>query len=1066
MVLTKIITKKLLEKIISQVFLNFGNIKTSQLLDSLKAFGFFYATSSGLSISLEDLKSSEKNNIINEYSENYISEINIKWLKGLISNTERFQNLLNHWTINTEIIKNEIIKYYKLYDPVNSLYMMAFSGARGNISQVKQIVGIRGLMSDQFGNIITLPIKSNFKEGLSSVDYLISSYGARKGIVDTALKTASAGYLTRRLIFLAQNVIIRIIDCNTTKNIFIDLSKNLFSENLEGRYCKLILVKNNSNFYFLPKFTNSFLNKKDCNFLKNKNFYLKIQSPLTCKNESSLCQKCYGWDLSKFNKISLGQAVGIISAQSIGEPGTQLTMRTFHTGGIFSGNIDENFLPFPVSGKIIYYKNFFGSYQKSIFGENILKLTQNLEIKIFNWKTGLKFFSIPKGMEFYLYKNFFIKKGEKIANLKSSYFLKKNDIEKLIPIYLPISGEVIKKKIYYKEISNGVNLILKNSNFSIALGKIFSFHCKIKYRQLTNFNFKKPLAYLNILITPNSGLLIKEEDIFILYSKYKKFFFDFQNNFKIKKLFLLNKSESNLKKELIIFPEIYQFIDKKSFCARIEIFPKISEKLFKIFYKKEYKIFKKNLFCLREFDIYSIYNDQISNLYSNLKIGKIYNFNKNLTSTLNLPLKGKLIYKDGLLYIFQKIQSFNISKGSIFYKKINKKFFYQNELLCHSIIYKKQTSDIVQGLPKIDQLIEAKCPFKYSGLISNPGIFFDKKSKNIILKNKIKFNNILYYKLLFQNTKYQKNNIIIFQTGKKKINYQNFCLKFIFNYYKKFSLNKLILTKNYYNNYIIKEKINYIFKKISPFFIIKTNSINLKFKFFSFLQLGYRIKGNILNPHLLLFSFFNYYQKRKKCKLYSCLLSFQKLQLILSNSIQSVYYHQGVKISNKHIELIIRQLTSKIFLIEYNNKKFLQKDFIYISILKNYKKSINKLIEKFENKLIFNNKNIKNLEKKELLNLLNKKINLKENEESFQFLPIYLGCTLNSLSRNSGFLTTASFQDTKRILMRAALFSSIDWLRTLKDSIIVGKLIFAGSTYLYNKNYLDTIYYYNNKNDK
>lgn len=1064
MVLTKIITKKLLEKIISQVFLNFGNIKTSQLLDSLKAFGFFYATSSGLSISLEDLKSPEKNKIINEYSENYISQINIKWLKGLISNTERFQNLLNHWTINTEIIKNEIIKYYKLYDPVNSLYMMAFSGARGNISQVKQIVGIRGLMSDQFGNIITLPIKSNFKEGLSSVDYLISSYGARKGIVDTALKTASAGYLTRRLIFLAQDIIIREIDCKTTKDIFIDLSKNSFSENLEGRYCKLILVKN-KNLNFLPKFTNCFLNKKDCKFLKDKNFYLKIQSPLTCKNESSLCQKCYGWDLSKFNKISLGQAVGIISAQSIGEPGTQLTMRTFHTGGIFSGSVDEKFLSFPFSGKIIYYKNFIGFYQKSIFGENILKLTKNLEIKIFNWKNGLKIFSIPKGINFYIYNNFFIKKGEKIANLKSPYFLKKNDIKKLIPIYLPVSGEIIKKKIYSKKISNGINLILKNSNFSISLGKIFFFNCKTKYRQLINFNFKKPLAYLNILISPNSGLLIKEEDIFILYSKYKKFFFDFQNNFKIKKLFLLNKSESNLKKELILFPEIYQFIDKKSFCARIEIFPKTSQKLFKVFYKKKYKISKKQLFCLRESDIYSIYSDQISNLYSTLKIGKIYNFNQNFTSTLKLPLKGKLIFKDGLLYIFQKIQSFNISKGSIFYKKINKKFFDKNEILCHSIIYKKQTSDIVQGLPKIDQLIEAKCPFKYSALISNPGIFFNKKSKNIILKNKKKFNNILYYKLLFQNNKTEKENTILFQTGKKKINYQNFFLKFIFNYYKKFSLNKLILNKNYYNNYKIEEKINYIFKKLSPFFIIKTNFINLNFKFFSFLQLAYIIKGNILNPHLLLFSFFNYYQKRKKCKLYSCLLSFQKLQLILSNSIQSVYYHQGVNILNKHIELIIRQLTSKIFLIEYHNEKFLQKDFIYISILKNYKKSINKLIEKFEKKLIFNNKNIKNLEEKELLKLLNKKMNLQENEESFQFFPIYLGCTLNSLNKNLGFLSTASFQDTKRILMRAALFSSIDWLRTLKDSIIIGKLIFAGSTYLYNKNYLDTIYYYN-KNDK
>jgi DNA-directed RNA polymerase subunit beta' len=188
MILTTTLTKKLLELIIHETFSKFGSISCSSLLDSLKLLGFSYATSAGISITIEDLKTPDSKKKFIEQTNFEIKKISKEWEEGNISDVERFQTILDNWNIATESLKNRIIDYYQQYDPTNNLYIMAFSGARGNMSQVRQLVGLRGLMSDQEGKIIDLPIQRNFREGLSSIDYVISSYGARKGIVDTALK--------------------------------------------------------------------------------------------------------------------------------------------------------------------------------------------------------------------------------------------------------------------------------------------------------------------------------------------------------------------------------------------------------------------------------------------------------------------------------------------------------------------------------------------------------------------------------------------------------------------------------------------------------------------------------------------------------------------------------------------------------------------------------------------------------------------------------------------------------------------------------------------------------------
>ena len=226
MLITKTVTKKILETIVQETFSKFGVVSSSSLLDSLKLLGFYYATNAGISINIEDLKTPDVKRKFIQTANDEIQFVSEQWQQGFVSDTERFQSIIDSWNVATESLKNRIVDYYQNFDPANNLYIMAFSGARGNMSQVRQLVGLRGLMSDQEGRIIDLPIQANFREGLSSIDYIISSYGARKGIVDTALKTADSGYLTRRLIYIAQDLIIRETDCQTTNGVIFLLNKN------------------------------------------------------------------------------------------------------------------------------------------------------------------------------------------------------------------------------------------------------------------------------------------------------------------------------------------------------------------------------------------------------------------------------------------------------------------------------------------------------------------------------------------------------------------------------------------------------------------------------------------------------------------------------------------------------------------------------------------------------------------------------------------------------------------------------------------------------------------------
>ncbi|MCL6434513.1 MAG: DNA-directed RNA polymerase subunit beta' [Leptolyngbyaceae cyanobacterium HOT.MB2.61] len=340
----RVINKGQLTRLISWAFTNYGTARTAQMADQLKDLGFRYATKAGVSISVDDLQVPPSKRQLLEAAEETIRETEDRYTRGEITEVERFQKVIDTWNGTNEDLKNEVVRNFKTNNPLNSVYMMAFSGARGNISQVRQLVGMRGLMANPQGEIIDLPIKTNFREGLTVTEYIISSYGARKGLVDTALRTADSGYLTRRLVDVSQDVIIREVDCGTQRGIILRSMKDgdrtliPLKTRLLGRVIAQDVIHPTTGEVLASR--NQDVSDELAERIEKSGVEeVMVRSPLTCEATRSVCQSCYGWSLAHAKTVDIGEAVGIIAAQSIGEPGTQLTMRTFHTGGVFTGEM-------------------------------------------------------------------------------------------------------------------------------------------------------------------------------------------------------------------------------------------------------------------------------------------------------------------------------------------------------------------------------------------------------------------------------------------------------------------------------------------------------------------------------------------------------------------------------------------------------------------------------------------------------------------------------------------------------------------------------------------------------
>jgi len=332
----KKVTKKILEEIIYRCFRKYGNARTAEVLDGIKQKGFRYSTLGAITISVSDITVPEEKKTLLEQAEKQVLEYEKKYRRGLMTDEERYENVIKIWNQTTEDVTNALMNNLS---EINPIYIMSVSGARGGRNQIKQLAGMRGLMASAIGKTVEVPVKSNFREGLSVLEFFLSATGARKGLTDTALRTADSGYLTRRLVDLSQDVIVREADCGTSDGIevedFIDGKEEIerLSERCADRFAADDVVNTETGEIFVK--AGEFISEEMAIKIQNSGIKkVKVRSVLTCKTIHGVCAKCYGTNLATGKLVNVGAAVGIIAAQSIGEPGTQLTMRTFHTGGI------------------------------------------------------------------------------------------------------------------------------------------------------------------------------------------------------------------------------------------------------------------------------------------------------------------------------------------------------------------------------------------------------------------------------------------------------------------------------------------------------------------------------------------------------------------------------------------------------------------------------------------------------------------------------------------------------------------------------------------------------------
>nr|YP_010965767.1 RNA polymerase beta'' subunit [Opuntia austrina]YP_010966237.1 RNA polymerase beta'' subunit [Opuntia drummondii]YP_010966795.1 RNA polymerase beta'' subunit [Opuntia mesacantha]WNM91850.1 RNA polymerase beta'' subunit [Opuntia austrina]WNM92467.1 RNA polymerase beta'' subunit [Opuntia drummondii]WNM93025.1 RNA polymerase beta'' subunit [Opuntia mesacantha] len=342
-----------MKRLISRLIDHFGMAYTSHILDQVKTLGFQQATATSISIGIDDLLTIPSKGWLVQDAEQQSFFLEKHHHYGNVHALEKLRQSVEIWYSTSEYLRQEMNPNFRMTDPYNPVHIMSFSGARGNVSQVHQLIGMRGLMSDPQGQMIDLPIQSNLREGLSLTEYIISCYGARKGVVDTAVRTSDAGYLTRRLVEVVQHIIVRRTDCGTLRGISVSprkamMPERIFIQTLIGRVLaddiymgsRCVATRNQDIGVGLVN-----------RFITFRTQPISIRTPFTCRSTSWICRLCYGRSPTHGDLVELGEAVGIIAGQSIGEPGTQLTLRTFHTGGVFTGGTAE-YVRAPSNGKI------------------------------------------------------------------------------------------------------------------------------------------------------------------------------------------------------------------------------------------------------------------------------------------------------------------------------------------------------------------------------------------------------------------------------------------------------------------------------------------------------------------------------------------------------------------------------------------------------------------------------------------------------------------------------------------------------------------------------------------
>nr|ARW64149.1 RNA polymerase b''''-subunit [Chondria sp. (in: red algae)] len=1152
----KVIDKSELKKLITWSFRNFGIARASNMADKLKNLGFFYATKGGISLSLEDLRiPPNKQNLLNSTFES-INATDLRYDRGEITAVERFQKVIDTWNYASENLKKEVIQYFKDTDPLNSIYMMAFSGARANISQVKQLVGMRGLMADPQGQIIDLPIFHNFREGLTITDYFISSYGARKGLVDTALRTADSGYLTRRLVDVAQDVIVREYDCKTSRGILleemVDNQKTLisFKQALVGRVLAEDII-NFSSKKIIGRINQSIDNNIAEQIISLNLHNVLVRSPLTCQSLHSVCQLCYGWNLAHGKIVDLGEAVGIIAAQSIGEPGTQLTMRTFHTGGVFTGEFSQNIIS-DIEGIVKYPLSLNVHRTRNKHGDDVNLVNSDCIITITNNQGNVQKFSILKGSLILVADNGYIKVGQVLAEYPLTSKLSTEKAKKFVVAsysgsvhfscdldQTSISDTLLRSLIIWVlsgevyDLPNGTNLLVANNQLvhknsllantqllSDYDGKVYiikdkallsrlllvtssKLYTSIKVSCDMNGDYKKYFLETDsgdrfiLKSQPNkkilhqqvigdlissaykttSGGIVKYLDLSIIKDEDQEFYSINGSGYILwipEETHVINKDASLLIVDDTYFiesgTEILQnvFANNSGFLEVIEKDGIIREVIIKPgqlheLINSEYEILNKYRGFLKpgEYIVNRITTNKLIYweyvnycgrhfillrpviIYSVPKKNLLLRFSENsfATNQVNLKLVRRTYFKDG-----ERIRSVNgvdlISTHLIveIQQNLNSAKCYMQLQLCKPVnkfsyfLIKFITADFLtikdnyfnknhNLYTKTSILVQDGQYIKAQSVISQTNIFSSIDAKIDYVENNRNMNRRI---LLFGDSNMHTFNLLHSNVLKVKLNSwvyvgDEIAHGIVSNYSGKIiAIEDNIVTLRIGQPYLVSR---------GSLVHINNNSLiqrgeNIATLIFDKLKTGDIVQGlprieeilevrkksdNSFNFHLMLESKFRYYLNQGLNLYNATQLSFIEIQSLLLKEIQLVYQSQGVYISDKHIEVIVKQMTSKVKIENCGDTDYLPGELVGLQKIESINKSF-LLIQKKE----------------------------------ASYYPILLGITRASLNTDS-FISAASFQETTKILTEAAIHGRLDWLRGLKENVIIGRLIPAGT---------------------
>ena len=490
-VINKVLTKKDISNLLDNVYRFTGQKATCIFVDQIMNVGFKYAAKAGISFGKDDLVIPEEKNVLIQDTQKLVNSLENQYQEGLITEREKYNKVVGLWSTCTDKVAKAMMKTVSSNkdSQINSVYIMADSGARGSEAQLKQLAGMRGLMARPSGEIIENPITSNFKDGLTVLEYFNSTHGARKGLADTALKTASSGYLTRRLVDVAQDLTITCKDCTCKNGLTVDTIYESgevsipLTERVFGRYLADD-VKNKKGDVIIKN--DSYISHEEIELLEKENITsVRIKSPITCGTTHGICAKSYGRDLAKGVPVNTGEAVGIIAAQSIGEPGTQLTMRTFHVGGVASSSAEKSNFESPSDGKV-KIKNLRSVVNGS--GNEII-INRTTELEIFdNNKTLVSSFRAPYGS------TLLVKNG---ADVKLNSLLLEWD-----PYTVPIVAEET-GKLDFSDLVEGVSFIEKFDETTGISSKVI-----IDWKSFQGKQDLKP----QLLITDKDGNPIKSKN--------------------------------------------------------------------------------------------------------------------------------------------------------------------------------------------------------------------------------------------------------------------------------------------------------------------------------------------------------------------------------------------------------------------------------------------------------------------------------------------------------------------------------------------------------------------------